>query len=50
MPDNLRLRAERRRHPCRPHQAAVGNIVDTVSFASTELEAAAGSLTKTAEV
>jgi methyl-accepting chemotaxis protein len=31
-------------------QAAVGNIVDTVSSASTELEAAAGTLTKTAEV
>jgi methyl-accepting chemotaxis protein len=30
-------------------QAAVGNIVDTVSSASTELEAAAGTLTKTAE-
>src|SRR4051812_44387943 len=31
-------------------QAAVGNIVETVSSASTELEAAAGTLTKTAEV
>ena len=31
-------------------QAAVGDIVDTVSSASTELEAAAGTLTKTAEV
>jgi methyl-accepting chemotaxis protein len=31
-------------------EAAVGNIVDTVSSASTELEAAAGTLTKTAEV
>ncbi|MBV8840180.1 MAG: MCP four helix bundle domain-containing protein [Alphaproteobacteria bacterium] len=31
-------------------QAAVGGIVDTVSSASTELEAAAGTLTKTAEV
>jgi len=31
-------------------QQAVGNIVDTVSAASTELEAAAGTLTKTAEV
>jgi methyl-accepting chemotaxis protein len=31
-------------------QTAVGNIVDTVSSASTELEAAAGTLTKTAEV
>ena len=31
-------------------QAAVGAIVDTVSAASTELEAAAGTLTKTAEV
>jgi methyl-accepting chemotaxis protein len=31
-------------------QAAVGNIVDTVSTASSELEAAAGTLTKTAEV
>jgi methyl-accepting chemotaxis protein len=31
-------------------QAAVGQIVDTVSSASTELEAAAGTLTKTAEV
>jgi methyl-accepting chemotaxis protein len=31
-------------------QAAVGAIVDTVSSASTELEAAAGTLTKTAEV
>jgi len=31
-------------------QAAVGSIVDTVSSASTELEAAAGTLTKTAEV
>jgi len=31
-------------------QAAVGEIVDTVSSASTELEAAAGTLTKTAEV
>jgi methyl-accepting chemotaxis protein len=31
-------------------QAAVGQIVDTVSAASTELEAAAGTLTKTAEV
>jgi methyl-accepting chemotaxis protein len=31
-------------------QQAVGNIVDTVSSASTELEAAAGTLTKTAEV
>jgi methyl-accepting chemotaxis protein len=30
-------------------QAAVGNIVDTVSTASTQLEAAAGTLTKTAE-
>jgi methyl-accepting chemotaxis protein len=30
-------------------QAAVGQIVDTVSSASTELEAAAGTLTKTAE-
>jgi methyl-accepting chemotaxis protein len=30
-------------------EAAVGNIVDTVSTASTELEAAAGTLTKTAE-
>jgi methyl-accepting chemotaxis protein len=30
-------------------QSAVGNIVDTVSSASTELEAAAGTLTKTAE-
>src|SRR5690242_8029390 len=30
-------------------QAAVGGIVDTVSSASTELEAAAGTLTKTAE-
>jgi methyl-accepting chemotaxis protein len=30
-------------------QAAVGNIVDTVSTASTELEAAAGTLTTTAE-
>src|SRR5262245_37418281 len=30
-------------------QAAVGNIVETVSSASTELEAAAGTLTKTAE-
>jgi methyl-accepting chemotaxis protein len=30
-------------------QAAVGSIVDTVSSASTELEAAAGTLTKTAE-
>jgi methyl-accepting chemotaxis protein len=30
-------------------QAAVGNIIDTVSSASTELEAAAGTLTKTAE-
>ena len=30
-------------------QAAVGNIVDTVSTASTHLEAAAGTLTKTAE-
>jgi methyl-accepting chemotaxis protein len=31
-------------------QAAVGAIVDTVSSASTELEAAAGTLTRTAEV
>jgi methyl-accepting chemotaxis protein len=31
-------------------QAAVGNIIDTVSSASTELEAAANTLTKTAEV
>jgi methyl-accepting chemotaxis protein len=31
-------------------QAAVGQIVETVSSASTELEAAAGTLTKTAEV
>jgi len=31
-------------------QAAVGTIIDTVSSASTELEAAAGTLTKTAEV
>src|SRR5262249_18008404 len=31
-------------------QAAVGGIVDTVSSASTELEAAAGTLTRTAEV
>jgi methyl-accepting chemotaxis protein len=31
-------------------QAAVGNIVDTVSSASTQLEAAANTLTKTAEV
>ena len=31
-------------------QAAVGNIVETVSSTSTELEAAAGTLTKTAEV
>ncbi len=31
-------------------QQAVGNIVDTVSAASTELEAAAGTLTRTAEV
>jgi methyl-accepting chemotaxis protein len=31
-------------------QQAVGQIVDTVSSASTELEAAAGTLTKTAEV
>jgi methyl-accepting chemotaxis protein len=31
-------------------QAAVGEIVETVSSASTELEAAAGTLTKTAEV
>ena len=31
-------------------QAAVGGIVDTVSSASTELEAAAGTLTKTAEM
>jgi methyl-accepting chemotaxis protein len=31
-------------------QAAVGGIVDTVSAASTELEAAAGTLTRTAEV
>jgi methyl-accepting chemotaxis protein len=31
-------------------QSAVGEIVDTVSSASTELEAAAGTLTKTAEV
>jgi methyl-accepting chemotaxis protein len=31
-------------------QSAVGNIVETVSSASTELEAAAGTLTKTAEV
>ncbi|HMK81080.1 MAG TPA: methyl-accepting chemotaxis protein [Xanthobacteraceae bacterium] len=31
-------------------QAAVGNIVETVSSASTELEAAAGTLSKTAEV
>ena len=31
-------------------QAAVGGIVDAVSSASTELEAAAGTLTKTAEV
>ncbi len=31
-------------------QVAVGNIVDTVSSASTELEAAAGTLMKTAEV
>jgi methyl-accepting chemotaxis protein len=30
-------------------QAAVGNIVDAVSSASTELEAAAGTLTKTSE-
>jgi methyl-accepting chemotaxis protein len=30
-------------------EAAVGNIVETVSSASTELEAAAGTLTKTAE-
>ncbi|PWB61606.1 MAG: methyl-accepting chemotaxis protein [Bradyrhizobiaceae bacterium] len=30
-------------------QSAVGNIVETVSSASTELEAAAGTLTKTAE-
>ena len=30
-------------------ETAVGNIVDTVSSASTELEAAAGTLTKTAE-
>jgi methyl-accepting chemotaxis protein len=30
-------------------QSAVGNIIDTVSSASTELEAAAGTLTKTAE-
>jgi methyl-accepting chemotaxis protein len=30
-------------------QAAVGNIVETVSSASTQLEAAAGTLTKTAE-
>ena len=30
-------------------QAAVGNIVDTVSTASGELESAAGTLTKTAE-
>jgi methyl-accepting chemotaxis protein len=31
-------------------QAAVGQIIETVSSASTELEAAAGTLTKTAEV
>jgi methyl-accepting chemotaxis protein len=31
-------------------QAAVGGIIDTVSSASTELEAAAGTLTRTAEV
>jgi len=31
-------------------QAAVGNIIDTVSSASTELETAANTLTKTAEV
>jgi len=31
-------------------QAAVGDIVDTLSSASTELESAAGSLTQTAEV
>jgi methyl-accepting chemotaxis protein len=31
-------------------EKAVGNIIDTVSSASTELEAAAGTLTKTAEV
>ena len=31
-------------------QAAVGNIVDSLSSASTELEAAAGTLTRTAEV
>ena len=31
-------------------QSAVGGIIDTVSSASTELEAAAGTLTKTAEV
>ncbi len=31
-------------------EAAVGEIVDTVSSASTELEAAAGTLTKTAEI
>jgi methyl-accepting chemotaxis protein len=31
-------------------QAAVGNIIDTVSSASTQLEAAANTLTKTAEV
>ena len=30
-------------------QSAVGNIIETVSSASTELEAAAGTLTKTAE-
>ncbi len=30
-------------------EAAVGNIIDTVSSASTELEAAAGTLTKTAD-
>jgi methyl-accepting chemotaxis protein len=30
-------------------EAAVGNIIETVSSASTELEAAAGTLTKTAE-
>jgi methyl-accepting chemotaxis protein len=31
-------------------QAAIGNIVDSLSSASTELEAAAGTLTRTAEV
>ena len=50
--DEARAAAQRKadmRRLADEFQAAVGNIVETVSSASTELEAAAGTLTKTAE-